>query len=230
MENENRSGEFRAANRAEAYALLRKQGIRPYRVLGDDPLPWRPVVMAVLPVLTAVAAFFLAVRFFSGDKAGPVARSQLQGDRALIFDGVRAGWKDAFGLPLDRYLAAYAQPGTEARPPLLSSAELDGLEGDLRRTTEPREDEGPELRQLRGIVAGMREEMRKYLDGGHTVAEYLEWLEQRQRQEREFRTRAEESLARTPRNLRYEAWKSLNARLLERGLEQLPVPEGLPLE
>ena len=40
--NENRDGWITAKNRAEAYAALRKQGIRPYRVVGDDPVRWQP--------------------------------------------------------------------------------------------------------------------------------------------------------------------------------------------
>lgn len=45
-ENNNREGEIKARNRADAYMLLRKQGIRPYRVIGDDPRNWRPWVIA----------------------------------------------------------------------------------------------------------------------------------------------------------------------------------------
>ena len=36
-ENENREGVVKAASRADAYAVLRKKGIRPYRLIGDDP-------------------------------------------------------------------------------------------------------------------------------------------------------------------------------------------------
>ena len=62
-ENKNRRGEIKARNRAEAYAALRKQGIRPYRVIGDDPWNWRPwaisagylVLSAALVVLGIVA-------------------------------------------------------------------------------------------------------------------------------------------------------------------------------
>ncbi|MCR5750798.1 MAG: hypothetical protein K6G91_02445 [Kiritimatiellae bacterium] len=41
-ENRNLEGEIKARDRAEAYTLLRRQGIRPYRVIGDDPWNWRP--------------------------------------------------------------------------------------------------------------------------------------------------------------------------------------------
>lgn len=57
--NRNCEGEIKARDRAEAYTLLRKRGIRPYRVIGDDPWNWRPwaiasgyaVLMTVIVVL-----------------------------------------------------------------------------------------------------------------------------------------------------------------------------------
>ena len=62
-ENRNLEGEINARNRADAYQRLRKQGIRPYRVIGDDPWNWRPwaisagylVLSAALVVLGIVA-------------------------------------------------------------------------------------------------------------------------------------------------------------------------------
>ena len=61
--NRNLSGEIVARNRADAYLQLRRQGIRPYRVIGDDPWNWRPwaisagylVLSAALVVLGVVA-------------------------------------------------------------------------------------------------------------------------------------------------------------------------------
>ena len=61
--NRNLEGEIDARNRADAYQRLRKMGIRPYRVIGDDPWNWRPwaisagylVLSAALVVLGIVA-------------------------------------------------------------------------------------------------------------------------------------------------------------------------------
>ena len=46
QENRNLEGEIKARNRADAYLILRKQGIRPYRLIGDDPWNWRPWAIA----------------------------------------------------------------------------------------------------------------------------------------------------------------------------------------
>ena len=55
-----------AKNRADAYALLRKQGIRPYRLLGDDPVNWQPwAVGASFFILVAV---FISIIFWSANR------------------------------------------------------------------------------------------------------------------------------------------------------------------
>ena len=65
-ENRNLEGEIKARNRADAYQLLRKQGIRPYRLLGDDPWNWRPWAVgagyAVLLVAIVVLVFMLGAK------------------------------------------------------------------------------------------------------------------------------------------------------------------------
>lgn len=60
-ENRNREGEIRARSRDEAYTLLRKQGIKPYRVIGEDPWNWRPLVISVGYVILSTALVVLGV-------------------------------------------------------------------------------------------------------------------------------------------------------------------------
>ena len=40
-DNENRSGRIRARSREDAYARLRRLGIRPYRLIGENPPAWK---------------------------------------------------------------------------------------------------------------------------------------------------------------------------------------------
>ena len=54
-ENNNLEGEIVARDRDEAYRLLRKQGIRPYRVIGDDPWNWRPWAISAGYVILSAA-------------------------------------------------------------------------------------------------------------------------------------------------------------------------------
>ncbi len=53
--NVSHEGEIDARDRADAYVRLRKQGIRPYRVIGDDPWNWRPWAISAGYVLLSVA-------------------------------------------------------------------------------------------------------------------------------------------------------------------------------
>ncbi len=59
--NQNCSGEIDARNRADAYTRLRKMGIRPYRVIGDDPFDWQPIAFWVSIGVAAVVAVIAVV-------------------------------------------------------------------------------------------------------------------------------------------------------------------------
>ena len=72
-DNNNLRGEIVARDRADAYARLRKQGIRPYRVIGDDPWNWRPWAISAGYVALSVALVVLGI----------VAMSQAQQIREL---------------------------------------------------------------------------------------------------------------------------------------------------
>ena len=127
--NRNCEGDIKARDRNDAYRLLRKQGIRPYRLIGDDPFNWRPWAIAAGYVVLLALVFVLAVKL---------------ADRAQGAGG-----------------------GNPSLPAL--SAE----------------------------------------------------------EEEAFRNRAFEAVYRAPEAFRYNVWKGVNARLVERGIEPLPRPEGL---
>ena len=133
-QNNNCEGEIKARNRAEAYALLRKQGIRPYRVIGDDPWNWRPWAIAggyaLLLMVLVVMAFLLGAKSRSEGKEREKASSEK-------------------------------------------------------------------------IIAMTPEEAIR------------------------FREKAEEAVYRAPEQFRYNVWKGVNARLKERGLDPIELPEGI---
>ena len=143
--NENCEGEIKAHDRNEAYALLRKQGVRPYRLIGDDPWNWKPWAIAVGYLVLIVA--LLAVMGRSGESEKGKVKSE------KVEEGQR------------------------------SEVEVRG--------------EGEE-------VGGMTEE-----------------------EKARFREKAEDAVYRAPEAFRYNVWKGVNARLVERGLEPLERPEGL---
>ena len=224
-DNENREGWIKARDRADAYTQLRKSGIRPYRVVGDDPFNWRPAAVAAVIVLlvTALAAALLSGR----EDRRPRPRGQLVGDREVISAGVYSGWTNVLVSALDRHLARYAQPGRfvdAARP---SAEECAGYAAELESDVAYFAGERPEHRMLKNIVRRMREDMRAYLDEGGDVAGYLDFLDERQRQEREFREKALDAVYRAPESLRERAWLGVNARLKDMGIEPLARPSGM---
>jgi len=223
-ENENREGTIRARNRESAFKALRQQGIRPYRLIGDDPVNWLPwAAGAAIVALAAGLAWALTSPRGSDDRT-PRLRQQIVGDAELIAVGVSSDWADQLETELDRYLAAYAQPGGNAVPPYVEPDRIEALAGDLEKPLAYPEGERSEYRQLRNIVAYLREEMRGALAAGKSVVEHFAFLEARQREEISLWQKAEQSIQRAPESYREKMAASVNAQLRARGIA--PVKAG----
>lgn len=228
-DNENKSGEIKARNRAEAYAAIRKLGIKPYRVIGDDPGWWHmywPWVAGGAAVFLCAVALVASI-FLRGDadSAGEFIRRQLTGDTQAIAKGVEEGWPGVFNTPLDRFLAAYAQPGWQIKPPETAEGEIARFAEDLAQPFVYSKDARGEVRQLMNIVAGMRREMREYLEAGGAVEDYLEYLQERQEREVAFREMACETLERAPSAMRERVRLNLNIRLRDMGIAPIKAQE-----
>ena len=79
-ENRNREGWIDARTRDDAYTKLRKQGIRPYRVIGDDPWNWRP--LAIVAGFAVLAVVLVAVSIVAMIQAKEIR--ELQAERAWM--------------------------------------------------------------------------------------------------------------------------------------------------
>ncbi len=224
-ENENKEGWINAKSRENAYAELRKIGIRPYRLIGDDPVNWKPYAAgaAIVLLATALAAVLLAWR----EDRRPHPRAQLVGDRAVIDAGVYSGWTNVLSSVLDRRLALYAQPGRYVDSLKPTEEECAAFAVELDEPVGYVAGEPPEHRMLKNIVAKMREDMRSYLADGGDVEGYFDFLDERQSQEREFREKALDTVYRAPESLRERAWLGVNARLKDMGIEPLSKPIGI---
>lgn len=223
-ENKNLEGWIKAPDRAGAYAALRKRGIRPYRLVGDDPPAWRrPPVLFAAAFCAAAAALSAAVVAAKPDGGpAPERRQQLPPDSPVVEKGLETCWEGVFSTALDRYLAAYAQPGWIAIPPETSPEDVAGFGEDLSKPQEFPDSDPPETRLLRLIVAGMRKELSGFLEDGGSVAEYLAFLDERQDEERETRARAEKAIASASPAERQRLRASANIRLKEMGLAEIP--------
>ena len=221
--NENKTGFVNAKNRAEAYAALRKSGIRPYRLKGDDPLNWQPwAVGGAFFALTA--AFFLTLFFWENDsviKVEGVRRQQLYGDKAVISSGLETNWEKFLPTKLDTYLAAYAQPGWIARPPDCSADDIASLKADLECPLELSSGDSDAVHLLKAIVLAMRSEFAEYIARGGSAADYLKFLDERQDEEISIRKRAVESVEAAPQDIRSKVLMNANVRLREMGLAEI---------
>ena len=246
-----------APSRDDAFAVLREQGVRPIKLLAADGsrengemrgVRSRLVValaVACLAVGAAVAIFAVRprpVEFYKADgrvgsdTAGtPVqamARRQIHGDRTKIEELLSGDAKFLFRHPGEVLLARYAIPG---RPPpyakgtpLSDEALANDLSLALKEPIYTFPGEMPECAELKGIVAGMKEELRMFLAAGGTVTEYRARLDERQKMEISYRETAaqklEEAAASGDSDTAYQAWKEQNRWLQAMGIERLPHP------
>lgn len=84
-QNQNCEGEIDAANRADAYTRLRKAGIRPYRVIGDDPFDWRPLILWASVATALVALAFAGIVGYAEYAAKKTPRIVLSPEEARAF-------------------------------------------------------------------------------------------------------------------------------------------------
>lgn len=232
-------GEVRATDSDAAYALLKKSGIRPSRLveapgffnkLFGKGKRWMAIV-----VLAIVAAGALCGSFRKGEVCSE-ARRQLVGDAAILDEGLESGWARVLPDDGDRWLAMFAQPGRVPRNGLQRACplELFVVVRELKRSMdvapEILPDDIDEYRQLKSIVKGLKKELRKYIEEGGSVPEYLQFLEKRQNDEREkflfHESRLKELVAKGVygRDLR-AAWEKENDELRSLNLPALKLPK-----
>ena len=259
--------EIGAPSRDAAFAALRERGIRPIKVIAKDGTRAngemrgvrRRVVVAVALAAALIAAggvFLLHRRPAQGPDAGTnsetvrqmvavaLARQEIPGDRRRIETAVTNLFKHA----AEVYLARFAEPGRPLADDVETPAEAD-FRACLKDPVRVAANEFSEWIDLKRIVTGMKKELRAYLMGGGTVAQYRAELVGRQRQEIAYREKAETNLKRLLEEVRrktgvprpdrgttgpkpdlgpaYDYWLKANARLKSMGIYELALPDAL---
>lgn len=220
-ENENRRGEINARDRADAYRLLRKQGIRPYRIIGDDPIRWQPWALgAAFLVLLCVCVVSLTLLFSSNNKqfVRKNARFQISGDKTLIVKAFSEGWAGVFKSPLDCVLAMYAQPGWAVVPQEFSNSQIETFENDLKEEPALLVSDIPEYEEALEIVASIRTELKVHILNGGTIRDFLQMLDNRQELESSLRAKAYNSVLNANPTLRPAMLRNMNERLSAMGM------------
>ena len=226
-----------APSRDAAFAALREQGIRPIKVVAADgskangaPVGVRRRVVAVsifaavVVAVGATTAFLRIVRpvpeleTFQADQT----RRYPIGDAAIIEKGILTGWNDVFEHEGDRFLASFAVPGVKAGQ---RNTTVEEIESALGRKIEPTPDDGIEARQIKAMVAGMKQEARAYIAAGGSVVNYGRRLTERQDAEIAAYERTKADLERAKEtmsgNTLINYWESQNDKLRNLGIRPL---------
>ena len=219
--NERHDGIVVASSKDDAFKKLRSRGIRPFFVapapgffnkLSSIGKRWFAIIVLLLiasALLVALLNLHFSTKSLSNGSESPrpsqsnlarqsfdavinsPVRRQPIGDVAIIDAGVRNAWADVFALEGERFLASFAIPGVNASLRNTSEAEIKkALESS--RLIDP--SDSLEARQMIAMVEGMKEELRRYLAAGGTIAEYGDELVSRQETEIAHRKRAEHAV------------------------------------
>lgn len=198
-ENERREGlTISARSRDAAFSELNRRGIRPCK-LYPAPGLWNKVlsiggrgfaIIGLVIVLGVSVAISLAqhkdivkleqdgdLREIVSGVITSKVRRQLIGDQGVIEKGIRTGWSDVFEHEGERFLSSFAIPGI---PATVRTTNVAALEEALKRKIEPTESDGMEARQIKAMVEGMKDELRRFIAAGGTIEQYGRRLVARQ--------------------------------------------------
>ena len=241
-----------AESREAVFAALRAQGIKAIKVVAADGskangevrgVRKRVLVLSALCLVLSAAlvvwAFVFGGRGAPGGRALPLntaPRHQIYGDPVIVERFERGDFGDALTNRADRMLAWFAQPGKLMCP---RGVDPRRMAGEFAEAYCPRSsfltsgqetastltsggDTLREVRELRQIVNGMREELREYLANGNgTPRSYWRRLLQRTQQEMQICERTRRELE----NERSAAvWEEKNEALRRLGLRPIPNP------
>jgi len=196
-----RRGAIDAASRDEAFAALRADGIRPIRMVtteretvnGGKGYGKRVVAMAA--VLAAVLAG-LSGYLFSGRQGADAKPSPPRGVQSplTLIDASSRHWfrlSDGADESLtagERMLAKFARPGERISLSDEEKAQFPAAVFEaINHQTTVDEGESSETRELKGVVAGLKEEAEVYIRTGSGLSDYLVFLFERQKMEAEAR-------------------------------------------
>ena len=240
-----------ASSREEVFSALRAKGIKAIKVVAADGSKANGEVRglrkrAVVAIVVLAAAVVGVVAYIGGERTGAAERAnpaepspnasprhQIYGDPVVMEAFERGDFGDALPRDGDRLLAVFAQPGrymcakgaskrnlapsdaanfeNYAFHELVAEKDIDIADTDSR-----------EVRELKQIVNGMREEMREYLANGNgTPRSYWRRLNERTTLEMRIyeRTLRELENEKSP-----EVWDEKNAALRRLGLRTIPNP------
>ncbi len=239
-----------ASSRESAFSELRKNGIRPIKVYAADGSKAngefrgvRKRIVALLILIAVVGTGLLAYYFFRSQtytpqsttsitlvSATPLPRQEIQGDRQRI-----GNLSDIFPNKVDAFLARFAEPGRVCFASKEEWPTADEIAAAIKEPLKIASDELTEIIDLTRIVAGLRKELRGYVQGGGSTDSYIEELIKRQDHEVALRQKnviklgelLDQPKSKGVLQKAYDYWLKSNAQLDSMGIYAIPMPEAL---
>ena len=238
-----------AESREVVFAALREKGIKAIKVVAADGskangevrgIRKRVLAAAVVGACVVTAILTVIIRstptpstYTSFDDT---TRRQVIGDAAIIEKGIRTGWADVFELEGERFLASFAIPGVPAGQRSTTVEEIQkALDAPNWREVSdtPRQllpSNSLEARQIRAMVEGMKDEARRFLKAGGSIAQYGRLLVRRQEEEISYYNRAKAEIeaaqkSNMPAEQLNDLWERRNESLRQMGVKLVPLPE-----
>lgn len=234
-----------AESREAVFQALRQQGIKAIKVVAADGSKangavWGVRKRAVAALVALVAVGVGAFAYWGGTRTGAATavdltkmspRHQIYGDPAIVERFEAGDFEGVLTRTGDQLLAWYAQPGKlmipkGANPRRLTVLQLDALDA-FAKTELAAEcdldasgDTQREVRELKQIVNGLRDEFREYLTNGNgTPRSFWRRLNERTQQEMQIYERTRRELE---KETSATVWDEKNEQLRRLGLRTIP--------
>lgn len=247
-ENQKVEGCVFAHSREDVYSILKRKGIKPYFVeleagVLNRVLYWfvkaRWILVAVFVAVLCMVLFYEkrsedSLRKIQKNLTDDVVssrfddmtRRQIIGDQVVIACGVRSGWSDVFVNEGDRFFASFAIPGVS---PVIRSTSVEAIEKALCADVEITQDDALEVRQIKSMVQGIKNELRDFLAAGGSIKEFGDCLVERQEKEIMYRNRVKNELEMAVhRGLDSgsleKLWEEKNIELRQMGIKHVEMP------
>lgn len=195
--------EIEAKDRESVFASLKSRGIRPIKVWEKEARRTykRWIAIGVLSVAVVVLAVSL------GRSNGPAVASASEVTEVAIrhyipgIDCSPANVSRIFSRPSEAYLALYAMPGEPVKAPTFNESLARDFADNIGKKVVADKEDAPETSELRAVVAGMKEELVRYMRIGGGVRDYVRMLETRQQTEQAHRAKTIEDFRRQAKGL-----------------------------
>ena len=184
-------GEVAASSESDAYAVLRKSGIRPMKVWAKPGLVNRLSSIGKRGLaIVVLAVVCLALGVVTFENRSSRNRTIEQSNNRTIASPLPRQQIPAVDVPFafssERFLARFARPG--AMPESGDAeAELADLKDALATPLRVGKGDTPDAVLLKRVVAGLKEEVRMIVDSGRDVSAVITFFVSRQQMEHDYR-------------------------------------------